>query len=176
VVFELLAYQPQANPVVVLDELDKTDQQRQYDPLAALYTLLEPRCARDFIDLSIGDFAIDASHVNWIATANSTDGIPAPLLSRMTVLNVQAPTPEQVADIAQSIYGRMRAENSWGSAFAPRLEEQVVAKLRNLPPRSLALVLRRALGRAAREQRDHVLASDLAMTSNTARRGIGFMS
>jgi ATP-dependent Lon protease len=41
-VFELLAYQPLANPVIVLDELDKTDQQRQYDPLAALYTLLEP--------------------------------------------------------------------------------------------------------------------------------------
>lgn len=176
VVFELLAYQPQANPVVVLDELDKTDQQRQYDPLAGLYTLLEPRCARDFIDLSIRDFAIDASHVNWIATANSTDGIPAPLLSRMTVLNVQAPTSEQVAYIAQSIYGRMRAENSWGSAFAPKLEEEVVAKLSQLPPRSLGLVLRRALGRVAREQRDHVLASDLTMTSNTARRKIGFMS
>jgi ATP-dependent Lon protease len=40
--FELLAYQPKANPVVVLDELDKTEQVRQYDPLAALYTLLEP--------------------------------------------------------------------------------------------------------------------------------------
>ena len=50
-VLELLAHQPLANPVMVLDELDKTDQQRQYDPLAALYTLLEPRSARDFIDL-----------------------------------------------------------------------------------------------------------------------------
>lgn len=83
VLFELLAYQPKANPVVVLDELDKTNQARQYDPLAALYTLLEPRSARSFIDLSIRDFAIDASHVNWIATANSLDSIPSPLLSRL---------------------------------------------------------------------------------------------
>ena len=117
-VFELLAYQPLANPVMVLDELDKTDQQRQYDPLAALYTLLEPRSARDFIDLSIRDFSIDASHVNWIATANSIEGIPAPLLSRMTVLHVLALTPEQVAHIARQIYGRMRAESPWGHPLA----------------------------------------------------------
>ncbi|WP_101049070.1 AAA family ATPase [Macromonas nakdongensis] len=176
VVFELLAYQPKANPVVVLDELDKTDQQRQYDPLAALYTLLEPRSARKFVDLSIRDFSIDASHVNWIATANSTDGIPAPLLSRMTVLHMQAPTPEQVAHIAQTIYGRLRAESSWGSVFAPRLDEQVVSQLKDLPPRSLGLALRRALGRAAREERDHIQVSDLPATSAPSRRGIGFMA
>ena len=113
--FELLAYQPKANPVVVLDELDKTEQVRQYDPLAALYTLLERRSARSFTDLSIRDFAIDASHINWIATANSVDGIPSPLLSRLTVLHVHAPTPDQVARIAQNIYGRMRAEATFGA-------------------------------------------------------------
>ncbi|QNM97099.1 AAA family ATPase [Chitinimonas koreensis] len=176
VVFELLAYQPLANPVIVLDELDKTDQQRQYDPLAALYTLLEPRSARDFIDLSIRDFAIDASHVNWIATANSTEGIPAPLLSRMTVLQVRAPTPEQVAHIAQQIYGRMRAESPWGSVFAPKLDEEVVSQLKDLPPRTLGLALQRALGRAARDERDHIRASDLPAIPASSRRGIGFMA
>jgi len=176
VVFELLAYQPMANPVIVLDELDKTDQQRQYDPLAALYTLLEPRSARDFIDLSIRDFAIDASHVNWIATANSTKGIPAPLLSRMTVLEVQAPTAEQVAHIAQQIYGRMRAESPWGPVFAPTLDEQVVRQLKGLPPRSVGLALKRALGRAAREERDHILVSDLPALSSATRKPMGFMA
>ena len=161
VVFELLAYQPKANALVVLDELDKTGQERSYDPLAALYTLLEPRSARSFIDLSIRDFSIDASHVNWIATANNADGIPAPLLSRMTVLHVQAPTPDQLRHIAQSIYGRLRAEGSWGAAFAPRLTDQLLHQLQGQPPRSLGLALRRALGRAARAKRDHILASDL---------------
>lgn len=176
VVFELLAYQPLANPVIVLDELDKTDQQRQYDPLAALYTLLEPRSARDFIDLSIRDFAINASHVNWIATANSIESIPAPLLSRMTVLHVQAPTPAQVAHIAQQIYGRMRAESPWGSVFAPKLDELVVDKLKNLPPRALGLVLKRALGRAAREEQDHIRVSDLPDMSSPSRKPMGFMA
>lgn len=176
VVFELLAYQPQANPVIVLDELDKTDQQRQYDPLAALYTLLEPRSARDFIDLSIRDFTIDASHVNWIGTANSIEGIPAPLLSRMTVLHVQAPTPAQVAHIARQIYDRMRAESPWGSGFAPTLDDQVVDKLKNLPPRTLGLALKRALGRAAREERDHIRVSDLPDQVASTRKPMGFLA
>ena len=176
VVFELLAYQPLANPVIVLDELDKTDQQRQYDPLAALYTLLEPRSARDFIDLSIRDFAIDASHVNWIATANSFEGIPAPLLSRMTVLHVQAPTPAQVAHIARQIYGRMRAESPWGSGFASTLDDQVVDKLKNLPPRTLGLALKRALGRAAREERDHIQVCDLPALASSPRKAMGFVA
>lgn len=176
VLFELLAYQPKANPVVVLDELDKVDQARPYDPLAALYTLLEPRSARDFIDLSIRDFSIDASHVNWIATANSVDIIPVPLLSRMTVLHVQAPTPEQVARIAQSIYSRMRAEARWGAAFSPRLDDAVVDKLRGLPPRHLSQVLRKALGRAARDERDHISVQDLPPALAPAVRGIGFIS
>jgi len=135
--FELLAFQPKANPVVVLDEIDKTGQAKQYDPLAALYALLEPRSARSFTDLSISDFTIDASHVNWIATANSLDSIPAPILSRLTVLNVQAPTPEQVVCIAQTIYGRMRTEASWGGVFDARLREDVLHKLQAQPPRTL---------------------------------------
>lgn len=174
VLFELLAYQPKANPVVVLDELDKTDKDRPYDPLAALYTLLEPRSARSFIDLSIRDFSIDASHVNWIATANSADNIPAPLLSRMTVIHVQAPTTEQVAHIAQQIYGRMRAESPWGSVFSPRLDDQVVNHLKKLPPRSVGLAIKRALGRAARQQRDHIRVGDLPAMPSPTRKPMGF--
>lgn len=172
--FELLAFQPKANPVVVLDELDKTEQARQYDPLAALYTLLEPRSARAFTDLSIRDFTIDASHVNWIATANSVDTIPAPILSRLTVLHVQSPSPEQMARIAQNIYGRMRAEASWGGAFDAHLSEDVLRKLQALPPRSLGLVLRRALGSAARAERGALTVADLPTPLATERRRIGF--
>ena len=138
--------------------------------------LLEPRSARDFIDLSIRDFAIDASHVNWIATANSIEGIPAPLLSRMTVLHVQAPTPAQVAHIARQIYGRMRAESPWGSGFAPTLDDQVVDKLKNLPPRTLGLALKRALGRAAREERDHIQVCDLPALASSPRKAMGFVA
>lgn len=174
--FELLAYQPQANPVVVLDELDKAGQHRQtqHDPLAALYTLLEPRSARTFTDLSIRDFSIDASHVNWIATANQLEWIPEPILSRLTVLHIQPPTPSQISTIAQGMYARFRQEASWGYAFAEHLDEPVLAKIKNFTPRSVALVLRRALGAAARDGRVTLQAADITAPQKTHRRGIGF--
>ena len=175
--FELLAYQPLANPVVVLDELDKASNGRpQYDPLAALYTLLEPRSARNFIDLSIRDFSIDASHVNWMATANELEAIPGPLRSRLTVLHIQPPRPEQVRSIAQSIYNRLRDESSWGTAFAERLNDDVLSRLQALPPRSVRLVLQRALGSAARDGRGVVQVQDIRPPVEINRRGVGFVS
>jgi ATP-dependent Lon protease len=92
----------------------------------------------------------------------------------MTVLHVQAPTPEQVAHIARQMYGRMRAESPWGSGFAPTLDDQVLDKLKNLPPRTLGLALKRALGRAARDERDHIRVCDLPDLSAATRKPLGF--
>jgi len=175
--FELLAYQPLANPVVVLDELDKASNGRpQYEPLAALYTLLEPRSACSFTDLSIRDFSIDASHVNWIAAANELEAIPGPLRSRLTVLHIQPPKPEQVRSIAQSIYKRLCDEASWGNAFIERLDEEVLSRLQALPPRSVRLVLQRALGSAARAGRGVVHVEDIRPPLEATRRAVGFVS
>jgi ATP-dependent Lon protease len=80
-----------ANPVVVLDEVEKASGSSQSDPLAALYQLLEPETSRAFRDEFI-DVEIDASQIFWVLTANSTEGIPAPLLNRMAVYEVPAPT------------------------------------------------------------------------------------
>lgn len=175
-VFELLAYQPKANPVLVLDELDKVDQDMRYDPMGPLYSLLEPRSAQSFTDQSIRDFSVDASHVNWIATANSVEPIPAPIRSRLTVLQVSAPTAGQLECIAQSIYGRLRAQASWGEAFEARLEAEVLTRLGELSPRALAISLRRALGAAARAGRQQITADDLPRTPSSTSRGIGFMA
>jgi len=89
-----------ANPVVVLDEVEKASGSSQSDPLAALYQLLEPETAQAFRDEYI-DVEIDASQICWVLTANSTEGIPAPLLNRMAVYEVPAPTREQAAGIAR---------------------------------------------------------------------------
>ena len=94
----------------------------------------------------------------------------------MTLLQVQAPNAEQVAHIAQQMYGRMRAESPWGSVFAPKLDEQVVEELKRLPPRSLGLALKRALGRAAREERAHIQVCDLPDLSAATRKPMGFMA
>ena len=73
-----------ANPVVVLDEVDKAGGDARYDPIGALYSLLEPDTASHFKDEFI-DVDMDASHILWVATANDESVIPEPILNRMNV-------------------------------------------------------------------------------------------
>ncbi len=87
-----------ANPLLVLDEIDKRNSV-SFDPLGALYGLLEADTARHFTDQSIPDVSIDASHVRIIATANDTSALPEPLLSRLAVFSIDPPTQAQMADI-----------------------------------------------------------------------------
>jgi ATP-dependent Lon protease len=70
----------------------------------------------------------------------------------------------------------MRAESPWGSGFAPTLDDQVVDKLKNLPPRTLGLALKRGLGRAAREERDHIQVCDLPALASSPRKAMGFVA
>jgi hypothetical protein len=90
-VFEALVEGEYANPVIVVDEIDKASGDAQYDPLGALYSLLEHDTAQSFTD-EFAEVAIDASQVIWITTANDSRGIPDPILNRMNVFEVQAPT------------------------------------------------------------------------------------
>lgn len=174
--FELLAFQQYANPLVVLDELDKVGTEERLDPLAALYTLLEPRSAKRFIDLSIRDFSIDASNVNWIATANSSAKLPTPILSRFTVLEIREPDQRQLCQIARTLYQRIRNEASWGTSFVPTVDDCVIEKLVELSPRSINLALRRAFGSAARNRRCNLITEDLPANIASSANGIGFLA
>ena len=83
-VFDTLLHGDYANPVMVIDEIDKAGSDPQYDPLGALYSLLEHDTAMNFIDEFV-EIPIDASSVVWIATANDASRIPEPILNRMNV-------------------------------------------------------------------------------------------
>lgn len=161
-VFEMLAYQPFANPILVLDEIDKVAKGNQLDPLSALYFLLEPTTARRFCDLSIRDFEIDASHIIWIATANSLSSIPKPILSRFNVFEIAAPSKPQIAKIAKQIYRKIRTEASWGESFSCELDEHVAAHLARQSPRELRKMIERAFGSAARQGRRELVIEDFA--------------
>jgi ATP-dependent Lon protease len=161
-----------ANPVVVLDEVEKASGSSQSDPLAALYQLLEPETSRSFRDEFI-DVDIDASQIFWVLTANSTEGIPHPLLNRMAVYEVPAPTPEQAAGIAQRIYvGLLRELNLPG--FEHTLADAVLAKLAAVSPRDLRKTLLDSLGYAVAAQRDHVITDDIRLKATPGKGRIGF--
>lgn len=64
-----------ANPIVILDELDKFSRDAKFDPLGGLYTLLEQEAAATFTDEAL-EMPIDASHILYVATANDLSVIP----------------------------------------------------------------------------------------------------
>ncbi|KQT51181.1 hypothetical protein ASG43_21490 [Aureimonas sp. Leaf454] len=91
-----------ANPGVILDEIEKagrTEAGSVHDPLLGL---LETGTAKAWRDQFL-DAAADLSHLTWLFTANSTNGVPAPLLSRIRVLRVPAPASEHVPTLARSL-------------------------------------------------------------------------
>ena len=67
-----------ANPVVVLDEVDKAGGDARYDPMGALYTLARARHRRRTSRTSSSTSDMDASHILWVATANDESSIPEP--------------------------------------------------------------------------------------------------
>jgi ATP-dependent Lon protease len=117
-VFETLVDGQYANPVMVVDEIDKAGGEHAYDPLGALYGLLEHDTAGSFTD-EFAEVAIDASQVIWVATANDARAIPEPILNRMNVHEVRAPDRDAARRIAQRLYVGIRGEHDWGSRFDP---------------------------------------------------------
>lgn len=172
--FNELAMGRAANPIVLLDEIDKINPHSQFSPASALYTLLERRTARSFEDLFLPGIPLDASRVLWFATANSTTGMDGALLSRFRVLHIPAPSREEMPVVCQSVYADLRAEASWGHAFPAQLDEAVIARLTQVSPRGLARTLEAAFGLAALAGRDHLTPDDLSGDDLGRRPGLGF--
>ena len=89
-----------ANPLLIIDELDKIGADFRGDPSAAMLELLDPQQNGTFYDNYLG-IPFDLSKIMFIATANTIDTISDPLRDRMEIIELSGYTPEEKVSIAQ---------------------------------------------------------------------------
>lgn len=157
-----------ANPIVFLDELDKAgglnsmSSGNTYDTTSALLTLLESHSAKIFVDEYLG-FPIDASNVNFIATANDISRINEYVLSRFNVVYVKMPDQTQLSKIVRYAYQEVLTELQLNSVFESKLDESVIELLASHPSsnvRVLKRIVTDALFFAGQRKSDKVTCDD----------------
>ena len=88
------------NPLILLDELDKLTRDAHGDPASALLEVLDPEQNKAFRD-HFTELPMDLSNCVFIATANTLSTIPAPLLDRVEIIEIQSYSEAQKIAIAQ---------------------------------------------------------------------------
>ncbi|WP_153098874.1 AAA family ATPase [Paraburkholderia hayleyella] len=172
-VFDALVNGSYANPVLVVDEIDKAGGDTQYDPLGALYALFEHDTAQTFVD-EFAEIPVNASHVIWIATANDAQAIPEPILNRMNVYEIPPPDRDGARRIAQAIYAEIRLAHGWGLRFSAQLGDSVLDVLVQASPRTMRRAILNGFGAACIDHRDEISADDIRLDSGARRKSIGF--
>ncbi len=115
-----------ANPLIMVDEIDKAATSRHNGRLVdTLLGMLERETAVRFNDECLGA-ACDVSWVSWILTANQLESVPAPLLDRLSVVEVGQPTIDHFPSILEGMLADLAKEWRTERWMLPELEPETV--------------------------------------------------
>ena len=172
--FNLMCKSHVSNGIVFVDEIDKSRGTGDYPFINSLYALLEPTTATKFQDNACPEIQIDLSQLSWIFTANSTDVIPQPLMSRLNVIEVAALKKSEARNVAFTIF-KKQCEIYLGPETKIEICSSALDVLQNESPRKQTLMLRTALGKLLLEKSQKLNATHLPSMTKEAPSRIGFI-
>ncbi len=119
-----------ANPLIVVDEVDKIGSGRQNGNVTdTLLTMLENETSRRYYDEALRT-TFDLSSISWIMTANGLDAVPLPLRSRLRILRVGRPGAEHADQAIQPLYRAILADRGIPADAVPGIREGVMDVIR----------------------------------------------
>jgi ATP-dependent Lon protease len=149
------------NPVFLLDEVDKLGVSFQGDPAAALLEVLDPAQNDSFTDHYLG-IPFDLSEVLFIATANFLQGIPAPLLDRMELVEFSGYTEaEKLAIARRYLVPRQLKEAGLTPEQLTISDEAIMALIAGYTREAGVRQLERELGKVARKVARRIAAHEV---------------
>lgn len=156
VVLQLVREKKIANPLVVLDEVDKASASRHNgSAFDALLPLLERDQARRFVDPAL-EVECDLSMCSFVLTANDLDSVPAPLRDRCRVLRVPAPEWKHIAPIVERIIVDIAKERGVGRQWYPPLAQDELELIKHAWTSGSIRQLRRCV-EVVLDGRDHIM-------------------
>jgi ATP-dependent Lon protease len=170
---DTLAKSEVANPIILIDEIDKSSQEARYNPLNIFYGLLESHSAKRFRDEAL-EFELDASKIIWIATSNYMHNIPTPIQSRMRIFAIRQPDTTSMQAVVKSIYRHVVDNKAFGKLLDETLDDAVIENLAKQSPRAVKLAIEEGAFRAIRHHRSTIHSTDLPVFEKEKNR-VGFI-
>jgi ATP-dependent Lon protease len=148
------------NPVFLLDEIDKLSRSFNGDPAAALLEVLDPEQNSHFLDHYL-DVGFDLSKVFFIATANSLESIPGPLLDRMEVIDLTGYTTAEKMHIAREhLLPKQLTEHGFQTGDLELSEEALLKIVTSYTREAGVRELQRKIAELLRASSERVLKAD----------------
>jgi ATP-dependent Lon protease len=148
------------NPLIMLDEVEKLGSHFRGDPASALLEILDPAQNGTFRDNYL-NLPFDLSRVFFIATSNTLDTVPQPLLDRMETIRISGYTTEEKAEIAKRYLIPNKLQDAGiGAELLTIPDDALKAIITRYTREAGVRQLERAIGRLARKQAVSVARGD----------------
>ena len=155
------------NPLMLLDEIDKVGSDGRGDPAAALLEVLDPEQNKNFRDHFI-EYPFDLSDCFFIATANTLDTVPRPLIDRMEVIELSGYTRREKLSIAKNHLLPKQLKRHGMNRRTVKIGDEAIYAIIDLYTREAGVrSLERRIGEICRKAAKKIVESDGELRSVT---------